>query len=175
MLDLETPDRIESSVCVMLFRSSPIRSRLEKLSTFSAIMVSILSVASAFIIAHSLRECNVFSIKWRNLKFLLDNCALLQYTCITIVEVQQSEAGLQGPDAAGSAQHRLPARSHGGAAQAKFLWQLFRRIRSFLQRSVFAKPRAAVPCVPQSLALTNPRLLCENRADGGRLLYSPYF
>lgn len=37
-----------------------------------------------------------FSIKWRNLKFLLDNCALLQYTGITIVEVQQSEAGLQG-------------------------------------------------------------------------------
>ena len=64
MLDLEMPDRIESSVCVMLFRSSPIRSRLEKLSTFSAIMLPILSVASAFIIAHSLRECNVFSTKW---------------------------------------------------------------------------------------------------------------
>lgn len=28
--------------------------------------------------------------------FLLDNCVLLQYTGITIVEVQQSEAGLQG-------------------------------------------------------------------------------
>jgi hypothetical protein len=59
-------------------------------------MVPILSVASAFIIAHSLRECNVFSIKWRNLKFLLDNRALLRYTSITIVEVQQSEAALQG-------------------------------------------------------------------------------
>ena len=27
---------------------------------------------------------------------MLDNCVLLQYTGITIVEVQQSEAGLQG-------------------------------------------------------------------------------
>ena len=37
-----------------------------------------------------------FFYKMVKSQFLLDNCVLLQYTGITIVEVQQSEAGLQG-------------------------------------------------------------------------------